>query len=119
MEMINWQSKKKGNKLCNVKMVVIELRGVAGTVKNMLEMIIILIILMNWQSEEKEKKSDKLCNVEVKQLLSQCTLSHLQTNNDDAVVDDDGVDGDGVGHDLGGYLLLFPQSLQHSLRTFV
>ena len=82
------------------------MRGVAGTVKNMLEMIIILIILINSQCEEKEKKSDKLCNVEVKQLLSQCTLSHLPTNNDDAddaVVDDDGVDGDGVGHDLGSW----------------
>ena len=99
------------------------MRGVAGTVKNMLEMIIILIILINSQCEEKEKKSDKLCNVEVKQLLSQCTLSHLQTNNDDAdddVVDDDGGDyRDGVGHDLDGYLLLFPQSLQHGLRKFL
>ena len=72
------------------------------------------------KAAKKEKKSDKFCNVEVKQLLPQCTLSHLKTKNDDAdddVVADDGVDG--VGHQLGGYLLLFPQSLQHSLRTFV
>ena len=45
---------------------------------------------MNSQSEEKEKESNKLANVEVEQLLSQSTLLHLPTNNDDAddVVDD-------------------------------
>ena len=45
---------------------------------------------MNSQSEEKEKENNKLANVEVEQLLSQSTLLHLPTNNDDAddVVDD-------------------------------
>ena len=82
---------------------MIELKMPKKMVKNMVEK-------MNSQCQKKEKESDKLCNVEVQKLLSQCTLSHLPTNGDaddggdyrdgvDSVVDgDDGVDDGDNGH---------------------
>jgi len=74
--------------MSNGKMEVIKVDGGGDEVKNMMEMVRKMIVIMNSQSEKKEEKSDKLCNVEVEQLLSKFTLSDL---------------------------LLFPQSLQHGL----
>ena len=73
------------------------------------------MILLNSQSKKKKKEGSKLDNVEVKQLLSQCTFTHLPANDEDGSEDDDADEVGGGDYDLT-HLLLFSQSLQNSLR---